>query len=84
MKIFKPRISTDGIQIGLLFGLDFITQTAGDLVIDDKIIVELKSVAALNKVMEAQLLNYLKLSHIKVGYLVNFNTPKLEWKRFVN
>ena len=55
-----------------------------DLVIDDKIIVELKSVSALNKVMEAQLLNYLKLSHLQVGYLMNFNSLRLEWRRFVN
>ena len=55
-----------------------------DLVIDDRIIVELKSVSKLNSVMEAQLINYLKLSHLKVGYLMNFNSTRLEWKRFVN
>ena len=55
-----------------------------DLVIDDRIIVELKSVSRLNPVMTAQLLNYLKLSKLKVGYLMNFNSTRLEWKRFVN
>jgi GxxExxY protein len=55
-----------------------------DLVVDDKVIVELKSVAALSSVMSAQILNYLKLSHIQVGYLMNFNAESLEWKRFVN
>jgi GxxExxY protein len=54
-----------------------------DLVVDDKIIIELKSVSKLNSVMSAQLINYLKLSHLKVGYLMNFNAPRLEWKRFV-
>ena len=53
-----------------------------DLVIDDKIIVELKSVSKLNSVMEAQLFNYLNLSHLRVGYLMNFHSIKLEWKRF--
>jgi GxxExxY protein len=51
---------------------------------DDKIIVELKSVSKLTTVMEAQLINYLKLSNMQVGYLMNFNSTRLEWKRFVN
>jgi GxxExxY protein len=55
-----------------------------DLVVDNTIILELKSVKALNKVMEAQLINYLKLSRLPVGYLINFNSTSLEWKRFVN
>ena len=55
-----------------------------DLVIDNKIIVELKSVSKLTPVMDAQLINYLKLSKLKVGYLMNFNSVRLEWKRFVN
>jgi GxxExxY protein len=55
-----------------------------DLVVDNSIILELKSVQQLTKVMEAQLINYLKLSKLPVGYLINFNSTKLEWKRFVN
>jgi len=63
---------------------EYIGAYIADLVIDSKIIVELKSVHHLTKVMEAQLLNYLKLSKLKVGYLINFNSIRLEWKRFVN
>jgi GxxExxY protein len=55
-----------------------------DLVVDNAIILELKSVTALNKVMEAQLLNYLYLSKIPVGYLLNFHGLKVEWRRFVH
>ena len=55
-----------------------------DLVVSNTIILELKSVSALNKVMEAQLINYLKLSRLPVGYLMNFNGLRVEWKRFVN
>ena len=54
-----------------------------DMVVEDKIILELKSVRELNPVMEAQLLNYLKISGIPVGYLVNFRNTRLEWKRMV-
>ncbi len=55
-----------------------------DLVIDNSIIVELKSVKELNKIMEAQIINYLKISGIPVGYLINFNSVSLSWKRFVS
>ena len=54
-----------------------------DLVVDNTIILELKSVQVLNPVMEAQLLNYLRLSKLPVGYLLNFNSTRLQWKRFV-
>ena len=55
-----------------------------DIVVDDKIILELKSVKQLTHTMAAQLINYLKLSRVPVGYLMNFNGIRLEWKRFVN
>jgi GxxExxY protein len=45
--------------------------------------LELKAVQELNNNMEAQLINYLRLSKIPVGYLINFHGVKLEWKRFV-
>jgi GxxExxY protein len=55
-----------------------------DLIVIDEIIVELKAVRALAPEHEAQLLNYLKATRKKVGYLVNFSAyPKLEWKRMV-
>ena len=34
--------------------------------------------------MEAQIINYLKLSRLPVGYLLNFANTRVEWKRFVN
>ena len=54
-----------------------------DLVVDGKIILELKSVQALHPAMEAQLINYLRLSKVPVGYLINFNATRLQWQRFV-
>ncbi|RPJ08260.1 MAG: GxxExxY protein [Spirochaetaceae bacterium] len=62
---------------------DIIGGYIADLVVDNKIILELKSVSALNDLMAAQLINYLKLSKIPVGYLINFNCVSVEWKRFV-
>jgi len=55
-----------------------------DIVVDDnKIILELKSVNAFSPAMEAQLLNYLSISKLKVGYLINFHGSFLKWKRMV-
>jgi len=45
-----------------------------DLLIEDKVILELKAVESLNRVHEAQLLTYLKLSAKRVGLLINFNS----------
>ena len=54
-----------------------------DIVIDNKVIVELKSVSYINRNMEAQLLNYLHVSNIRVGYVINFRNAVLEFKRLV-
>ena len=53
------------------------------LVIDNKIILELKSVRQLTSIMEAQLINYLRLSKVPIGYLINFRNTKVEWQRFI-
>jgi GxxExxY protein len=49
-----------------------------DLLLDGKVIVEVKAVERLNPVHEAQLLSYLKLSNCKVGLLINFNVRILK------
>ena len=54
-----------------------------DILVDDRIVVELKAVESLVKGHEAQLLNYLKAGGKKVGLLINFGRPKCEIRRFV-
>ncbi len=56
-----------------------------DLLIEDKLIVELKSVEQIKGIHEAQLLTYMKLAGVKTGLLMNFNVTKLKSgiKRFV-
>ena len=44
-----------------------------DLVVEDRVIVEIKSVVSFAGIHEAQLLSYLKLSSCKIGLLINFN-----------
>jgi GxxExxY protein len=49
-----------------------------DLIVEEAVIVEIKSVVELAKVHEAQLMTYLKLSGCRVGLLINFNMWKLK------
>lgn len=51
-----------------------------DIVVDGKIIIEIKAVSVLSKAHEVQIINYLKATGIKVGFLVNFG-EKLDFKR---
>jgi GxxExxY protein len=57
-----------------------------DLLVEDKVIIELKAVSQLEKIHEAQLLTYLKLAGVKLGLLLNFNVVLLKngVKRLVN
>ena len=57
-----------------------------DLLVENKVVIELKTVEVLTDVHEAQILTYMKLGEYKLGLLFNFNVKmlKLGMKRFVN
>lgn len=57
-----------------------------DLLVGNEIIIEIKSVDKIFPVHEAQIISYLKLSGLKLGFLINFNVPLLKngFRRFVN
>ncbi len=54
-----------------------------DLLVENKLLIELKAVAQFNKHHEAQLMNYLRATDISVGLLLNFGTPRLGIRRIV-
>ena len=54
-----------------------------DILVEDAVILELKAVEQIQKIHEAQLLNYLKATGVNIGLLINFKYPKAEIKRFV-
>jgi GxxExxY protein len=56
-------------------GITFESALKLDLLVESRVIVELKSVESLLPVHEAQLLTYLKLTEKRVGLLINFNVP---------
>ncbi|MFC6221974.1 GxxExxY protein [Hymenobacter artigasi] len=60
----------DGIRLDLAF--------RADMIVESKVILELKSVEYLAPVHSKQLLNYLRLSGLKTGLLINFNTISLK------
>jgi GxxExxY protein len=49
-----------------------------DMLVEKCVIVELKSVEKMNPVYEAQLMTYLRLSNVRLGFLINFNVPHLK------
>jgi len=54
-----------------------------DLVVENRIIIEIKTVEALDDEHRGQLINYLRITGKKVGLLLNFKHPKLQWERLV-
>ncbi len=72
------RYGTKAIAIG--------TDLKIDLVVDDRVVVELKAVEKLLPVHEAQILTYLRLTGKEIGLLINFNVPLLKEgiRRFLN
>ncbi len=70
-------IRQKGIKViheGIDMGIGFVP----DLIVCEKVIIELKSVEALADVHYKQLLTYLRLTNLKLGLLVNFNVPLIK------
>lgn len=57
-----------------------------DLLVDDIVIAELKAIETVNPVWEAQIISHLKLTKLKLGFLINFNVPLMKngIRRFIN
>ena len=53
-----------------------------DIVVEDQVLLELKSLEFLTRFHESQILNYLKATGLRLGILINFGTERIESKRF--
>ena len=71
------------VPIKVLYKENIVGEYIADILVEDKVIVELKTVEKFDRLHEAQLLNYLKATGINVGLLVNFKHSKAEIKRMV-
>ncbi len=79
------ELKTNGIAFGRQVALPVVYKSVKldcgyrmDLVVDDQLVVELKTVEKILPIHEAQLLTYLRLSGIRTGLLLNFNTAVLK------
>ena len=70
-------------EIKVLYKDEEVGSYYADIVVNDEIILELKAVENLTKSHESQLLNYLKGTGLKLGFLVNFGKEKAVYKRMV-
>src|SRR6266853_1995191 len=92
-KVYANALSVELRQMGLVcaqevpFKVQYKNVVVGDysadLVVEKRVLLELKACTGLDSVNEAQILNYLKASGIRVGLLMNFGKPRLEYRRFV-
>ncbi len=62
---------------------EYVGEYVADLVVEEKLIVELKCVNQFANEHLAQCINYLKASRLRVALLINFQKPKVEWKRIL-
>ncbi len=58
-------------------------QYFADIMVDNKLILELKTVDVIADIHKAQVLNYLRATGLKLGLILNFGKPRLEYKRLV-
>jgi GxxExxY protein len=73
-------ISEQQVPITVYYDGQIVGEFAADLLVEDKLIVELKAVQALAKKHEVQLVNYLTATNIDIGLLINFG-PSVQVKR---
>jgi len=61
----------------------FVGECFADLIVEDSLVVELKCVDSLGSEHTARCINHLRASGLNVGLLVNFQRPKVEWRRVI-
>ena len=71
------------VQINVRYKNTVVGEYVADVIVEDSVILELKAQQQLSRVCEAQLLNYLKATDLKIGMLVNFTFPRATIKRLV-
>jgi GxxExxY protein len=69
-------------SVKVMFRNECVGDFYADILVEGKVIVELKTVKAIAPEHQAQIINYLNATGIEVGLLINFANSKLEYKRF--
>jgi len=71
------------VPIEVMFRKNVVGEFFADLLVENKVIVELKAVKSLAPEHQAQVINYLNATGIEVGLLINFGAPKMDYHRLV-
>ena len=71
------------VPIKVYYKDEVVGDYTADILVEEQVILELKTVERLEKIHEAQLLNYLRATGIQIGILINFRHTKAEIKRMV-
>jgi GxxExxY protein len=71
------------VPIKVHYKENIVGEYIADLLVEEKVIVELKTSEKIEKIHEAQLLNYLKATSVQIGLLINFKHQKADIKRMV-
>jgi GxxExxY protein len=92
-KVYQRAMIRELVLRGLLvvpqarFSVDYKGESVGDyladVVVEHKVLVELKCVECFSSEHTAQCINYLRASGLKLALLINFEKPRVEWKRIV-
>ena len=69
------------VKIPVCYKDELVGDYSADILVEGRIILELKALSGLTGEHEAQLLNYLKATNLKVGLLINFGTNRVQIKR---
>jgi GxxExxY protein len=69
------------VPLSVIFRGEVVGEFFADIMVEDRVLVELKAAKSLAPEHQAQVINYLKATSIEVGLLINFGSPKLEFKR---
>ncbi len=77
----KGIVARSQVRLNVKFRGVIVGEFCADMLVDEKVIVEIKAVHRLMPEHKAQVINYLKATGIEVGLLIYFGNPKLEYSR---
>ena len=75
--------ATQQTPIKVKFQQQIVGEYFADILVEEKIVIELKTSSFIGDEHRAQILNYLKATGLKVGYILNFGARKLKYERFI-
>jgi GxxExxY protein len=62
---------------------EYVGEFIPDLIVDDSVIVDAKVIDRITNIERGQMLNYLRITGLRVGLIINFRHSKLEWERII-